>query len=196
MIDGDGRHLRDHFDGCNLTSPDVCERVKRYFLEASPSCFPMFGVIRRQILAETSLILPLVSSDKILLLQLALKGKFHEVPERLFYCREHPDRGSRQFRTFHGVATWYDPRNRGKCSFPRWRLAWEYLKAIGCAGLGVRASHECVIAVLKWCRWNYRTFIRDLVLGVQYLGARIVYSAEDLEKHDVGPGNPWSTWRL
>lgn len=48
-----------------------------------------YGLIRREALAKTRLELPFYGSEKVTLCELALQGKFAEIPEALFAIREH-----------------------------------------------------------------------------------------------------------
>jgi len=51
----------------------------------------MFGVIRREALVQTRLLPNFAGSDRALLAELALLGRFRSVPERLFFKRFHAD---------------------------------------------------------------------------------------------------------
>ena len=51
----------------------------------------VFGVIRADVLRQTRLIGAYSSSDRILNAELALYGPFYEIPEVLFFKRNHPD---------------------------------------------------------------------------------------------------------
>ena len=50
---------------------------------------PLSGVIRREALLETSLYRNYSGADKVLLAELALQGRFHEIGEELFAKRMH-----------------------------------------------------------------------------------------------------------
>lgn len=167
FIDQAGGYLSDHEDGCNLTGSRPSERVLQFFVTGSTYCFPMFGVIRRQALARTTLIAPYVCSDQVLLVQLALAGKFVEVPERLFFFREHPNRSIRQLKSFADYMKWHDPRKGSRIQLPRWRLAWEFVQSIRRSGVGWSESARSLIAVLKWCRWHQASLAADLVMTVR-----------------------------
>jgi len=75
------------------------------------TCVEVFGVIRSEVLRESALIQSYVGSDRTLLVDLALRGRFALVPEPLFINRDHAGRCTRITRT-HGarrhVIAWYD----------------------------------------------------------------------------------------
>jgi glycosyltransferase involved in cell wall biosynthesis len=163
FIDEHGKLIADYEAGCNLRSPDVTNRVSRFFAECSNDGHPVLGVLRHDALVHTSLIGPYPASDMVLLLQLALMGKIYEIPEQLFFCREHAGRSCRRNRTYADLATWHNPSRKIRWQLPRWRLAFEFFRCISHARLGLRQSISCYISILKWCRWHYRPFIRDLI---------------------------------
>ena len=48
-----------------------------------------------------------MGSDRTLLIELALRGRFLGIPEILFLNRDHPERFTRRHRTLHAQAAWY-----------------------------------------------------------------------------------------
>jgi glycosyltransferase involved in cell wall biosynthesis len=158
IIDGEGAFVRDHEDNLFLSSPDPVERV-RAFTAQYTLCNACFGVIRKDVLDKTALVQPFVSSDVPLLVELALLGRWVEVPERLFLRRIH-ETSSRQGRvTMLQVAKWFDPDNKRPIS-PRSRLVAECLRAIGRADVppAVRSKAAAVFTAT----WTAR---RTRVLG-------------------------------
>src|SRR5262249_21858194 len=83
----------------------------------SHRCFQLFGVASKSVLKKTALIANYAGSDRVLLARLALFGRFHEVPEYLFFRRNHPNQGS-ALRTLHAQAVWLDPEKMGQIIFP------------------------------------------------------------------------------
>jgi glycosyltransferase involved in cell wall biosynthesis len=175
-----------HDSGPNLQSDSASERAFQYLASDDTRCFPIFGVIRRAALANTCLLPTYVSGDQVLLLQLALQGKFHELPERLFLFREHPDRPFWEFRTFAEYLRWHDPKSRSRIVLPRWRLAFEFIRSITRADIDWRDALHCYIATAKWCRWHYRPLCRDLTLAAHQL-TRIACRRPLLSDKDGAP---------
>ncbi|HZW05053.1 MAG TPA: glycosyltransferase family 2 protein, partial [Anaerolineaceae bacterium] len=88
-------------------------------------CVAVFGVIRRAVLEKTPLIAKYVGSDRVLLAELALHGRLFEVPEYLFFRRDHPDTSGRRFTMYRRLA-WFDPKQKGRLYYPYWRLGAEF----------------------------------------------------------------------
>lgn len=128
IIDGEGVVEREHDDRLHLPSPDPVVRV-RDFARLFTLCNPCFGLIRRDILRRTSLVQPFVSSDVPLLVELALLGQWHEVPERLFRRRIHATSSRQGQVTMRQVARWFDPERRPPLA-PDTRMIAECVRSI------------------------------------------------------------------
>lgn len=90
----------------------------------------IFGLIRRNVLAQTPLIGGYRSSDLTLLGELALRGRFHQVPETLQYRRFHPHQGHHVYKTKHLREIWFDPSRSHINPHPYLRLFREHLNTI------------------------------------------------------------------
>ena len=162
IIDEHGEFVRNHFDGFNLRSPKPHERF-RDFLHAPGLCNPVVGLIRTSILKRTPLIGSYPDSDRVLLGELALLGPFYEVPERLFFRREHPQRSARANPGLDERAAWFDPARRGQIQLPRWRWFFEYLLSVKRVRLSWYEKLYCYVQVGTWVRWHWRKMTSDLV---------------------------------
>jgi glycosyltransferase involved in cell wall biosynthesis len=125
----------------------------------------VFGLIRLSALRKTQLIGAFSSSDRSLLAELILLGRFHEIPEYWFYKRHHPGQHWRVYSTYQAREAWYDPARVGKRTYRTWRILQEYLRAIGRASLTSRERVLCYRCLLPWIRRNWRRLYRDLAPG-------------------------------
>jgi glycosyltransferase involved in cell wall biosynthesis len=73
------------------------------------ACVAVFGLVRRDVLAQTPLIAPYVGSDRMLLAELGLHGRIYEIDEELFYRRDHPGSSVRSFPDLRKRVVWFDP---------------------------------------------------------------------------------------
>jgi glycosyltransferase involved in cell wall biosynthesis len=114
----------------------------------------IFGVIRRDVLAQTALIGPYYASDGVLTAELGLLGRLIQVPEPLFLNRDHPDRCVRA--VYHDrrlTRNWYlpdsqKPRLRDLCPF--WRIYAEYWRMVRRHVPGRRQRLRCYGHLLLW----------------------------------------------
>lgn len=135
----------------------------------SHDCTAVFGVFRSEILRRTSLIGNYVSSDRVLLAQLSLLGKFYEIPEFLFSRRIHPSATMVIPPSPYARTGWFDPAKDGQPVFPAWRIFFEYIVSIYRSPLGWNQKMPCYPQMVRWVRWNWRRLVRDLVVFGRYL---------------------------
>lgn len=162
-IDEHGTILKTFRAKPNLGSSKPHERFYECVCVAHPQV-AVFGVIRAGILKKTRLIGNYSSSDRILLGELALLGRFYEIPEYLFFRREHPQQSWRVYPTRQSLQAWYDPARAGKITFPHWRLLFEHFVSIRRAPLSWSERTWCHIYLGWWVRLHWRYLARNLVL--------------------------------
>ncbi len=153
---------------------EVADRIDRFadVMEFEHECFQAFGLIRTNILKQTGMIGAYSSSDRVLLAELALHGRFHEVKEQLFLHREHAGRSIRLHPEDQGRAAWFDPRLSGAVQFPFWRLALEFHRAAGRAPLTLKERARAEAAVAVWMKWHRKSLARQLRDGGIVAGRR------------------------
>lgn len=125
-----------------LTSPDETILTK---------CYPVFGLMRADILRTTRLIQPFNSSDKVLLVEMMLRGDFCEIQPCLFHRRLHDQTSLNACRSQEEVATWFDPANRNRPPMPYTRLLLGYIRAVQEAQLDIVPRCRGQLTVAKWC---------------------------------------------
>lgn len=165
VIDENGDFMSLYPDDLNLYHLGLCERYQKYLrLYRSPrSCNPIFGIIRSETLAQTPLFGNFVSADQILLGELALRGKFYEVPECLFFRRDHQQASIRAHESDRDLLAWIDPTKNGKIILPRWRWLWEYFLSIIRVHMTYREKTMCLLRLSRWAYWNVPGLFKDLI---------------------------------
>jgi glycosyltransferase involved in cell wall biosynthesis len=111
-------------------------------------CFQIFGVIRADVLRKTPGLGGYIGTDRNLLAEISLLGRFHEVPE-VIYFRRH----SEQYCALNDVgaqAEWYDPESRNQCIAPLSKNLAEYIRSIGRTPLKWRESLLCYLTICEW----------------------------------------------
>ncbi|NED95098.1 glycosyltransferase family 2 protein [Phytoactinopolyspora alkaliphila] len=155
---GDVVHVHDLPGYATEITPS--KRVASVILDPSP-CMESFGLVRRSQLLQTSRIGPYTSSDRTLFLELALLGRFYEVPEVLFLHRQHAQRSVHQYRDSRARNLWFDPNWHGKRSAPQWRLLREYVRATARSPVSPTERVRTFAAIGRWCGRNRRTLARE-----------------------------------
>lgn len=165
VINEYGQQVKKFFDDFNLNSSQPHQRFQQYLqlVRHGNECHPFHGLIRAKTLRTTSLVGSYPSSDLILLGQLALHGKFHEIPEFLFFKRDHPHNSVRAHRAFRERITWYNPAKKGKLYLTRWKWFLEYIAAIKRTDMNRSEKLRCYIQMWQWMSWNWLWLTKDLL---------------------------------
>jgi glycosyltransferase involved in cell wall biosynthesis len=162
-IDEQGNIIRDYPPKPNAGSPKPQERFYEFVCVPHP-CVAVFGLIRSDALRRTQLIGSFASADRPLLGELSLMGRFHEVPEFLFFYRNHPQQSWRAYPTRQAVQAWYDPARARRLTMPHWRLLQEHVSSIGRAPLDWRERAWCYLYMVWWVRKRWKRLARNLIL--------------------------------
>jgi len=128
----------------------------------------IFGLFRKSVLESTGLLESFPGSDRTIMAELALMGRFYEIPEYLFYSRDHSERSTRT-GTIHTRAGWWDTKKTGQTVFPQWRLFYELIKIVKRSGLPSGEKTACYSCVLKWLasNHNWARMLMDLAVAVE-----------------------------
>ncbi len=129
LIDETGEIIGNYPNRLHLQSSHPHKRLLGVF-DGPGLCNPIFGLMRIEALKHTTLIESYISSDRVLLGQLALLGKFYEVPDALFYRRLHPETSVAANPDRRNRLAWFDPRKNQRLQLPNWRRFIVYLGAI------------------------------------------------------------------
>lgn len=171
MIDAGGVVQAAWGDQPTFTSPDPIMRFRAGQLVSET--IPIWGLMRRDVLATTLLLGNYPGHERPLLAELALRGRFHQVQEYLFRNRDHPDRSVRRFdpKNAHAAQHWHDPKLRNRWSFPPWRMLAEYLGAIRRSSLPFRDRARCYREMALWLSRQRGGLVEDVVMCAQRLPA-------------------------
>lgn len=165
-IDANGEVIDEYISKVNGLSTSVYKRFYEFVVVPHP-CVSVFGLMRTDVLAKTKLIGRYTGSDRPLLGELSLRGKLYEIPEFLFFYRNHAAQSWAQ-PTHHAQQAWYDPGRKGKWTFPHWRLLGEHLHSIVRVPLKPFERIECLVAMGWWVRSRWRYLVSNLVLRDAY----------------------------
>lgn len=125
------------------------------------------GVTRAEVLRQTRLYQLHPGHDKLLLAELALRGRFVRLPEHLYMRRSH---GGRSVRVYPGMReryAWVSPTLAGKRMFPHWAYLHGYAGAVLRTPLLFRERVSCGLVLLKWVRSYWKELAKDLTPGLK-----------------------------
>ena len=138
-IDGSGVALRQWRAAPGLEATRPGPR----FAPAAVAIPAGYGLIRSQVLERTRLYQLFAGADRVLLVELCLRGRFRRVPEQLFSFRDHAASYSRAVHGAAREASWLDPQATPSRSRHRMRVLQGCARAIREAPLGARDRAEC-----------------------------------------------------
>jgi hypothetical protein len=122
-------------------------------------CFQVYGLMRSSVLSKTPLIGSYIGSDRALLAELALYGRFYGVPE-IIYFRRHVQQFCSLIDPIEQMK-WFDPNKQQIFSRHR-KLLIEYLRSITRTPLSCHDKILCY-AVLAgdWLKRKRKRFISE-----------------------------------
>jgi glycosyltransferase involved in cell wall biosynthesis len=160
-IDEFGNQLPRQDPILHLDSEDLRKRF-RDVIRMDHMCEPDFGLTRLDVLRETVLHGDYADSDRVNLAELVLRGRFHRIPEFLFFRRAHSRQSTAIAPTRQARTVWFNPAYHGKLVFPHFREFKEYLAAIRRAPIGWRDRAWCFAEMLRWVKTNDKRLMGDL----------------------------------
>jgi glycosyltransferase involved in cell wall biosynthesis len=144
IIDEKGEFLETYGVRLRVNSHDPTVRF-RDLIWVRHWCMHVFGLIRRDALERTRLHGAYASSDRVLMLELALQGPFVEVPETLFFSRKHGGQASRMVHDLHAYGQWFGAGSGQPARFPASTLVLEHARAVALSPLSNRERLKCYL---------------------------------------------------
>jgi glycosyltransferase involved in cell wall biosynthesis len=152
LIDGSGAVIMPVKYALDTAVPSAPERFRSVLFD--PGGDDGGAVIRTSLLRRTALTGSYYRADRTFVAELSLYGSFYQVPDWLYFRREHPDRAS---RAFPSVQTWcanLDPRRADRLRNPVVRLyaeyIWGYISAIRRAPITWAERRACYRHLMAW----------------------------------------------
>jgi glycosyltransferase involved in cell wall biosynthesis len=150
LIDATGTVTGHYDDRLGLSDETPHDRLRRLLANVF-LCNPVLGLIRMDALRRTALLGYFARADHVLLAELAMAGRWVEVPEALFRRRIHEGKSTIAHRSPRDRAIWFDPRGGSKVFFPpRLRLFLEHIRAAGRASIDLREKLHCMWLLSAW----------------------------------------------
>jgi glycosyltransferase involved in cell wall biosynthesis len=114
----------------------------------------VYGVVRASTLRQTALHGSYHHADRVITTEFALQGPFYQVPDWLYFRRDHAEREERACPTLRTRCANMDPRRASRLRHPAVRLYGEYIlgyvAAIRRAPLSPTDRHECYRYLAQW----------------------------------------------
>jgi glycosyltransferase involved in cell wall biosynthesis len=147
-VDEQGKTLEDYDYRLSTDSTRASERFRSLMFTDGGD--DIYGVIRTEVLHRIAPHNSYHNAGRKLVAEMSLYGPFYQVPEIMFWRREHPGRGD-NLGNIRRICTNLDPRRRGQSTA---RLVAEmvaaYAVAINRAPLSAAERRRCYQVYLEW----------------------------------------------
>jgi hypothetical protein len=130
--------------------------LSRDFLEET------YGLVRLDVLRLTNLQEDYVASDRTLMAELSLHGRFFEVPSPLFVKRLHPKNAYSDWRT---RIAWFKPESAPAVNFPWWAQLKDIVETALRAPISITVRLECLATACIWAIVRSPNLAKDLVMA-------------------------------
>ena len=152
LIDSSGKVTEEIEYPLATASTSAPERFRSMLYEKAGD--DIYGVIRTDVLRRTSPLNSYHHSDRTITTEICLHGPFYQVPDWLYFRRDHPGRAERARPTVRTRCANMDPRRADRLRHPTGRLQAEYIfgfvTAIRNAPLSPIDRRECYRHLAGW----------------------------------------------
>ncbi len=148
-------------------------------------CWAVFGVVRSSAFRKTPLHGSYIGADRNLLAEIGLMGRIIEIPEYLFFRRDHPEAYTRKFceNKFATSVEHYDEQmawwsTDDWTNFPNWKDCAEFFRSVNRVPLEWSERLACYDQIFRWFvdeGWFFMGGdIENLLLRRSRLGRKLV----------------------
>jgi glycosyltransferase involved in cell wall biosynthesis len=152
MVDDSGAVTNAFEYPLNTASPRAPERFRSLLFVSGGD--DDYGVMRTQVLRRTAMKESYHHADRTIIAELSLYGRFYQVPDWLYFRRDHADRAERAHPSVRGRCANMDPGRADPLRHPAVRLygeyIWAYVRAIHRAPLSSADRRECYRYLAQW----------------------------------------------
>jgi len=172
FIDEHGNIISEYDDEMHMQSPRASERFAQV-IERLGYVNVIYGLMRANVLRQTGLLRNFPGGDIPLVAELVLYGKFHEIPEFLFYRRLHPKASSSYRDNVSLTQEFFDPSTKGKVSLRQWRHLWTHAGSVWRAPLGFAEKIRLWLFIARMGVWKRSLLAREVIGAAGHIARRL-----------------------
>ncbi len=129
------------------------------------TCDQQYGMVRSEVMGSTPLVRLYTDSDRTLLAELSLYGRFYEIPKPLFFRRVHQATSTRVYPDWRARMVLSDPSLAGRLVFPHWLQFADYMKSIGRTPMNLWPKLRCYGEMGPWLVIYGKGLVKDLLVA-------------------------------
>ena len=167
-IDKNGDVIENYMDKYHPLKNLASSSTYRRFYDLSclnHGCYMIFGLTRTNALQMTPKIANYLGSDRVLLAELSLFGRFWESPEPIYFRRH-----SEQYCALENDNTrtdWFNPSTKQKNSYINSKNFIEYGKAILRVNFSWLQKISCYFILIVWVIKKRRHLFKELLMSIK-----------------------------
>jgi len=169
-------------------SPSPSERY-REVMRLTTFGLPVFALMRRNLVARTKVYRPYPGSPHVMLSELALYGRFFEVPEYLVFTREHSGRYSGTKQSTREKLAWFDP-GQTRLAFPQWQRLKDYLVTASHAPIAKSEKWRCYVEAFRWGSRSFGPLAADVLYNLTHPVPRVCRPSSEESAETPFPEEP------
>jgi glycosyltransferase involved in cell wall biosynthesis len=171
IIDAEGNKQSCYLDYLACDSADPVERFAVWMRPTDGMCNPVFGLLRREVMAQTCLHGDFMGADRVFLAEIALRGRVRCVAEELFLRRVHAAMSTRANQDSSALDHWYTGVAVARIRFKYWRRFGEFGRMLLRLPLTAGQRLRCFGILAYWALRRGDRLMRELMLPF-YLNGR------------------------
>ncbi|MGH3762013.1 glycosyltransferase family 2 protein [Actinophytocola sp.] len=185
-VDADGKII-EPFDYTLATdSPSAPERFASLLF--APGGDDFYGVMRADLLRRVKPHASYHHADRTYVAEIAMHGPFHQVPELLYFRRDHPTRAERANPTVRSRCANLDPRRGNRFLHPAPRLlaeyVWGFVDIVRRAPITADEQRECYRHLRRWLTSRARAGV-----GASNAAMGVASESQPLSIDGIVPGH-------
>lgn len=173
-IDGDGDVLSEGEERPLGQEDDAVDRFRRV-IRLEHQLEPVMGLYRASALRRVRLAGEYPDSDRVMLAELSLLGRFVRAPEHLFYRRDHEGRSTREYPSRQERMEWIEPGDGARFRLPHWRQLVELHRGVRASGVSPGQKVRCHGHLARWAI-RYRERLAGDVRSLRWRASELIRS--------------------
>jgi glycosyltransferase involved in cell wall biosynthesis len=169
-IDSSGNLTHAPQSSLDLDHDRIGDRFSRLMQNIPASEAVIYGLMRRDTLAQTLLLRNCLGADRCLLAELALSGRMYKIPAVLFYRRLHDG----NVVTSQEEPWRFHPDLSGKLIFPHWRVKREHVRTIFRSSLSLSTKLRLLLKLGGWMMHQKSILKSELGFAFYFLRQRLL----------------------
>ncbi len=173
LIDGEGNITGEFDERLHLTDERPSERWKGVQKNLRLGNLH-YGLNRARLFRKTGLLRNYNGGDFPLIAEMALYGKFYEIPDAFFYRRMHEEASS-ALKNSSDVMAFYDPKKRDKLFLQNWVHLGAHIRSVARAPISLVEKLRVYGYEGRCVVWDRREYMRELVGALGYTARKFTH---------------------